>query len=73
MNIAEISPKQLRKAAKIKETIVRLQKDVARILGGNVATGPSPEKAKRRLSAAVKARMSKAAKARWARVKAAKG
>ena len=66
-----ITPKQLRKAADIKERIDALQDELNEILGGEV---PTPAKAteapkKYKFSAASRAKMRAAQKARWAAIK----
>ena len=73
-SITSLSVQQLRKAAKLKETIQSLEKELNQLLGStvtSVARGPAPKK-KFTMSAAAKARISAAAKARWAKVRAAK-
>jgi hypothetical protein len=70
--ITNLTPKQLRQAASLKERIAALQKKLARLVGGQI---PAPAKAgrkKRRMSAAGRARIAAAARARWAKVRAAK-
>lgn len=69
----QLTPKQLRQAAKIKERIESLQKELKSLLGESKApasTARTTAKPKRRMSAAAKAKLSKAAKERWAKVKA---
>lgn len=69
----QLTPKQLRQAAKIKERIESLQKELRGLLGESMApasTARAAAKPKRRMSAAAKAKLSKAAKERWAKVKA---
>ena len=73
----DLSAKQLRKAATIKDKIDRLQGELRRLLGGDgVGNGISANKAapkkRRKLSAAGRAKISAAAKARWAKAKAGK-
>jgi hypothetical protein len=70
MNITELSPQQLRKAAQIKEKIASLQNELNRLLGG--APEQAAPKKKRKMSAEGRAKISAAAKKRWAEVKAAK-
>jgi len=73
--IIELTPKQLRQAAIIKERIVTLQKKLIKLAGSSVETGnaaPVKVRRKRRMSAAGRARIAAAARARWARVRAAK-
>jgi hypothetical protein len=73
MNIAELTPQQLRKAAKIKETIAQLQAELIRLLGTNTKPGAVAKKgARKKMSAAARAKISVAAKARWAKWKARK-
>lgn len=73
-SLANLSAKQLRRAAAIKDQIESLEKELQRIFGAPVtAEKPqAPRKKKRRMSAAGRARISAAAKARWAKIKAAK-
>jgi hypothetical protein len=74
----ELTSKQLRKAANLKDKIDTLQTELNRLLsgGGTVGNGKKAEKAapkkKRNMSAAGRAAISAAAKARWAKVNAAK-
>jgi hypothetical protein len=72
-----LSSKQLRHAADLKEKIAALEQEIAAILGRNGSGMPSPFKApklakKKGMSAAGRARIAAAQKARWAKVKAAK-
>ena len=71
-----LTSKQLRQAADLKEKIDGLESELATILGGNGSGMPSPFKtaktAKRGMSAAGRARIAAAQKARWAKVKSAK-
>jgi hypothetical protein len=72
-----LTSKQLRQAADLKEKITALETEFATILGGNGSGIPSPLKAektakKKGMSAAGRARIAAAQKARWAKVKAAK-
>ena len=84
MNISNLTPQQLRKAADIQEKIVTLQEQLNEVLGGEVPTPiqaleEAPEKPKngrrkkRGMSAAGRAALSAAVKARWAKFRAAKG
>jgi hypothetical protein len=68
--MTDLSANQLRRAASIKHKIETLQKQVARLLGGPVASA-APRK-RRRMSAAGKARIAAAQRARWAKVKGRK-
>jgi len=68
-SIANLSIKQLRKAASLKEKIQSLEKELGRILGS--PTKPvvqvAPKK-RRKMSAAGRARIAAAQRARWAKV-----
>jgi hypothetical protein len=75
-SINQLTASQLRKAAALKDTIAKLEKELAGILG---ATAPiaktaaaKPTKKKGKMSAAGRARIVAAQKARWAKIKAAK-
>ena len=69
--IADLSAKQLRRAAQIKDKIQSLEKALGRLLGSvagsAISTNGAIPKKKSRRSAAVRAKMSAAAKARWAK------
>lgn len=71
MNPLELSVKQLKRAAAIKQRIEALNKELRSILGGSTNSGSVPKK-KRTMSATVKRKIAAAQKARWAKVKAAK-
>jgi hypothetical protein len=77
MDVTNLSPAQLRKAAELKERIDSLTSELGRLLGGEIpvpfvkAAGGSS--GGRRMSAAGRARIAAAARARWARVRAGKG
>ena len=64
--LANLSAKQLRQAAQLKERIDSLEAELTRVLGAASASGNQP---RRRMSAAAIAKISAAQKARWARVK----
>ena len=68
-----LTPKQLRQAANLKEKIVALEKELNQLFGSTAkpVTGPAPKK-RWKMSAAGRAKIAAAAKARWAKVKAAK-
>jgi len=72
-----LSSKQLRQAADLKEKITALELEFSTILGGNGNGTPSPFKApktaKKGMSAAGRARIVAAQKARWAKVKGKTG
>jgi hypothetical protein len=67
----DITPKQLRRAADLKERIDALQDELNEILGSEVSTPTANvEKPKRRkFSAATKAKMRAAQRARWAKLR----
>jgi hypothetical protein len=72
-SITSLSPKQLRRAAALKEKIQSLEKELGQMLGSSTQTVAQPVvKRKFKMSAAGRARISAAAKARWAKVKAKK-
>jgi len=74
MNIASLTPSQLRQAANLKEKIAGLEKDLGQLLGAGAAlvvVKPAARK-KGEMSASGKARIVAAQKARWAKIKAAK-
>jgi hypothetical protein len=71
MSIINLTPKQLRRAASIKETIEELQNELNKLAGGSTTLAQTA-KPKRRMSAAGRARIRAAAKARWAKVKESK-
>jgi hypothetical protein len=78
MNIENLSAKQLRQAATLKDRIDSLQSELSKLLGGTeVGNGMVPEvtdgrKKKRKMSAAAKAKIAAAQRARWAKVRAGK-
>lgn len=70
-----LSPAQLRRAARIKEKIASLEKDLAKLLGAPAASAATPpgnsrRKKKRTLSAEARAKIAAAQRKRWARQKA---
>lgn len=67
-NLTSLTSAQLKRAAKIKDKIDALEKELASILGGKV----SAKQKKSGMSAAGRARVAAAQRARWAKVKAAK-
>jgi hypothetical protein len=68
-----LSSKQLRKAATLKEKIHSLENELYRILGSPVkSAAPVFPKKKRKMSAAGRAKIVAAQKARWAKVKGRK-
>ena len=68
-----LSVKQLRQAADLKEEITALERELSQLLGSaaQTAIAKAPKK-KFKMSAAAKAKISAAAKLRWAKVKGAK-
>jgi hypothetical protein len=55
MNILDLTPQQLKRAASIKERLDGLNRELHRLLDGSVTNGAMPRK-KRTMSAAVKSR-----------------
>ena len=77
MILTNLTGKQLRRAATIKEKLISLEKELSRILGvsapAKASTAPkAPRKKKNKMSAAGRARIAAAQKARWVKIKAAK-
>src|SRR5258708_39965840 len=71
VNISDVSAKQLRKAANLKERIESLQDDLNRILGNSgVGSAASGARTRRSMSAATKAKLAAIARARWKKAKA---
>jgi len=68
MDIIELTPQQLRRAAAIKEQIDTLNKEVRTLLDGTTTNGSVAGK-KRPMSAAVKRKIAAAQRARWANLK----
>jgi hypothetical protein len=74
MSTIDLSSKQLRRAAIIKDRITALQSKLARLLNGSPAAdkasfrGPGRPR-RRKVSAAGRARMAAAQRARWAKLK----
>ena len=69
-SLTDLSPKQLRQAADIKERIESLQHDLSQILGAVVPANHAPTgPQKRQMSAAARARIAAGARARWVRIK----
>jgi len=75
MNILNITPGQLRKAADLQERIESLQGQLNDLLDGDSKPQPLPKApataGKRRMSAAGRARIAAAARARWAKLRSA--
>jgi hypothetical protein len=70
-SLANLSAKQLRRAAGIKDKINSLQKELNRILGTTAENQKTARKKRRKMSAAGRAKIAAAQKARWAKIKAA--
>src|SRR5712671_4986536 len=68
--LSNLTAKQLRQAADLKERIDVLQREMARILGSSAqaGNGAGPQR-KTTMSLAVRARIAAAARARWAKIK----
>jgi hypothetical protein len=76
MNIINVSPAQLRRAADIQERIVTLQKELGQILGeAPAASAPAAPAGggRGKISAAGLARIRAAQRLRWAKARAAQG
>lgn len=76
MDVTNLSPAKLRKAADLKERIDSLTSELASLFGGDSSLNPQPlppKSGRRQMSAAGRARIAAAARARWAQVRAAKG
>src|ERR1017187_7614384 len=71
MRIINLTPKQLRRAASIKEKTEERQNELTK-RGEGSTTLAKTTKPKRKMSAAGRARISAAVKARWAKVKGSK-
>jgi hypothetical protein len=71
MNITDVTPQQLRRAASIKEQIDGLNKQLRGILGAPATSRASPAR-NRTMSASVKKKIAATQKARWAKVRASK-
>src|SRR2546426_12635711 len=74
MNLIDLTPKQLRKAANVQERIQSLQHELNQILGHEVPTPltGTARKSKRRMSAAGRRAIVAGARARWAKIKGTK-
>jgi len=73
MNLSDLTPGQLRKAASIKDKIQVLQKKLSKVLGNQTTKAPTKTKRERRkMSAAGRAAISAAQKVRWAKIQATK-
>jgi|SRR5882672_2289631 len=71
-SLTDLSPRQLRQAADLKERIDSLQHELSQILGVVAPANHAPTAPqKRKMSAAARARIAAGARARWARIKGA--
>jgi len=80
-SLTDLSSRELRRAAAIKDRIAKLETELARLLRSRVEAtigrGSRPQKParrrrpRRRMSAAARAKLAAAARARWKKVKAA--
>jgi hypothetical protein len=68
MNITDLTPPQLRRAALIKEQLDGLNKELPRLLDGAVSNGAISRK-KRTMSSAAKRKIAAAQRARWAKLR----
>jgi hypothetical protein len=70
-SITNLSAAELRQAANIQERIQSLQRELRRILGATVESGPSeaPRKGRRKMSASGLANIRAAQRARWAKIR----
>jgi len=68
MNILDLTPQQLRRAAAIKEKLDGLNNELRRLLDGAL-TGGATAKKRRTMSAAVRRKIAAAQRARWAKLK----
>jgi hypothetical protein len=66
MNITDLTPQQLRRAASIKEKLDDLNRELRRLLNGTTTNGAMSRK-KRTMSAAVKRKIAATQRDRWAK------
>jgi hypothetical protein len=71
MNLFDLTPEQLKRAASIKEQIDGLNKQLRSILGAPATSRAAPPR-NRTMSASVKKKIAATQKARWAKVRASK-
>jgi hypothetical protein len=71
MNLFDLTPEQLKRAASIKEQIEDLHRQLRAILGAPATSGPAP-KNNRAMSSSVKKKIAATQKARWATLRRAK-
>ena len=72
MSITNLTPKQLRRAAQIKEQVEKLQNELGKLLGSNNSAPTKAVKKKRKMSAAGRKSIAAAQKKRWAKINAAR-
>ena len=70
MNLLDLTPQQLKRAATVKEQIAALNKELTQLLGTS-SDGAAPQ-SRRGMSAAAKSKIAAAQKARWAKLRSAK-
>jgi len=68
-SIADLSSRDLRRAAALKEKIDSLQSELARLFGGTNAKTGKTRGRRRKMSAEGKARIAEAQRRRWAKVR----
>jgi len=71
MNITDLTPQQLKRAAAIKEKLDGLNKELRRLLDGAMTSGATSRK-KPTMSAVVRRKIAAAQRARWAKLRRAK-
>jgi len=71
MNLFDLAPEQLKRAASIKEQIDGLNRQLRGILGAPAASRAAPPR-NPRMSASVKKKIAATQKARWAKLRASK-
>jgi hypothetical protein len=71
MNLFDLTPEQLKRAASIKERIDGLNKQLRSILGAPATLRAAPTR-NRTMSASIKKKIAATQKARWAKVRASK-
>ena len=71
MNLFDLTPQQLKRAASIKERIDGLNKQLRGILGGQPTSRAAPTR-NRTMSASVKKKIAATQRARWAKVRSSK-
>jgi len=68
MNITDLTPQQLRRAASIKEKISALNRELRSLLDGSASNGAAPAR-KRIMSAVARRKIAATQRARWAKLK----